>query len=115
MLFRVKPYENYVVLWPDSNMPKRVFPEGTIIDLKDISKDQQAHKLEKLTDQEIKELEKARVAEEKAAKTKKEKADADDKVQDETPLDVPANDGDKAKTDQASIDAAKEKLRGNNQ
>lgn len=112
MLFRVKPYENYVVLWPDSNMPKRVFPEGTIIDLKDISKDTQAHKLEKLTDEEIKELEKARIAEEKAAKAKKEKADANDKTQDETPLELPTNEGNANKTDEAALEAAKEKLRG---
>lgn len=49
--FRVKKYDTYIEFYPDSNVPKKSYPEGSIVEIDDISKCNQAHKLEKVSDE----------------------------------------------------------------
>lgn len=44
--FKVKPYENYLDMYPNSFEVRTVFPAGSIVTVEDPSKDNQMNKLE---------------------------------------------------------------------
>lgn len=99
--FRVRPYCFYTILYPDSNVPKILHKEGTIIELDSIENDPQAHKLELVSDDEI--VSDSNTQEEHETKIPD---DAEQQPSDDLLFD-PEPEGKKG-----AIQSAKEKLRG---
>lgn len=56
MKFKVKPYENYIVLYPGTCVFKEVFEAGSIIEIEDIDNDIQKCKLELCTEEDLKSI-----------------------------------------------------------
>jgi hypothetical protein len=104
--FKVLPYCEYRIMVEGTTTCRKVFPEGSVIELENINVGDQACRLEELTEEQVKAHIEEVAAKKKAKKSAIEKQQQEEQEEQKEPTLLDEN------TSDVDLNKAKEKLRG---